>query len=266
MKHADAFGRWAEIVAQAGPRIAIILGSGMGGVADRLQNPRSISFNQIPVFEVPSVAGHKGCLTFGTWAGIPVLVFEGRLHFYEGHSWRKVVAPVMTAKTLGITHLVFTNAAGGIHKDLSPGSMMVIRDHIEWTKPYFWQTANQSNPLSKRTSPYSNRLNGVLQNAARTLNIDLHFGNYGALMGPCYETPAEIRALESLGADAVGMSTAREVQTAFDVGIECLALSCITNRAAGLNGGTINHEEVLSMACMRSDVLASLLEKCLLSL
>jgi purine-nucleoside phosphorylase len=263
MNQAASFSQWAEIAAQARPRIAIVLGSGMGAVGKRLQNPLSISFDQIPEYGTATVDGHKGCVTVGNWVGIPILIFEGRLHFYEGHSWRKVVVPIMTAKALGISQLILTNASGGIHEALRPGSLMAIQDHIEWSKPYFWRCNGQGDQMSKKTSPYSSRMHGLLREAATLLDVELHFGNYGAVLGPCYETPAEIRALQSLGADAVGMSTAREAQAAFEAGLECLAISCITNRAAGLSANPIIHEEVLTTACRRSDALASLLEKCL---
>jgi purine-nucleoside phosphorylase len=192
-----------------------------------------------------------------------VLMFEGRLHYYEGHSWRKVVLPMVMAKNLGVGHLVLTNAAGGIHEALTPGRLMAIRDHIEWTKPNCWRRGDLVHQGSARPSPYSNRLHSIVQEAAQLLGEDLHFGTYAAVTGPSYETPAEIRALRSLGADAVGMSTTREVQTACDAGLECLAISCITNRAAGLGAGTINHGEVLTHAGSRIEAIGRLLENCL---
>jgi purine-nucleoside phosphorylase len=189
-----------------------------------------------------------------------VLVFEGRLHFYEGHAWRSVVLPVQTAAFLGARVLVLTNAAGGIHDDLAPGSLMAIRDHIEWTRPCWWRHPGPGGLGAARPSPYSPRLSALLQQAAGSLNLKLHTGIYAAVTGPSYETPAEVRALKKCGADAVGMSTAREVQAGADKGMECAAVSCITNRAAGLNIGPIHHGEVLTTAAEQGERLADLLE------
>jgi purine-nucleoside phosphorylase len=263
MSQAAIFTQWAEAVQRARPSIAFILGSGLGSVANRLVQPQSISFREIPELTPTSVDGHRGFLTLGAWLNRPVLIFEGRLHCYEGHSWRKVVLPVVTAKYLGISLLIFTNAAGGIHESLIPGSFMAIRDHIEWTRPYCWRLSGPGGLGASRPSPYSARLLGIVKQAARGLSLEVHEGTYGAVTGPCYETAAEIRALRGMGADAVGMSTAREVQTGFDAGLECLGISCITNRAAGLNQAPINHGGVLAAATFQSKRLADLLESCL---
>src|SRR5205807_2648827 len=158
-----------------------------------------------------------------------------------------VVAPVQIAFSLGARMLVQTNAAGGIHDALQSGSLMVIRDHIELTRPYCWRRSGTDMPKPARPSSYTSRLIGTLLDAARERGLDCHTGVYAAVTGPCYETPAEIRALRNWGADAVGMSTAREAQQAFDLGMECAAVSLITNRAAGLSSRPINHEEVLAM-------------------
>jgi purine-nucleoside phosphorylase len=229
-------------------------------VVRRLVPERTVSFRDIPGLGATSVAGHKGCLTLGEWGGERVLVFEGRLHYYEGHPWDSVVAPVRTAAALGARALLLTNAAGGIHDALGPGSLMALRDHIEWTRPRCWLHPGPGALGPPRPSPYSPRLLRVLAEAARGLGAKLLQGVYGAVTGPCYETPAEIRALKTWGADAVGMSTARELQAGCDLGLECAAVSCITNRAAGLSGATLNHEEVLATAAAQSDRLANLLE------
>jgi purine-nucleoside phosphorylase len=182
------------------------------------------------------------------------------LHHYEGHSWQSVTQTVQIAHTLGARTIVLTNAAGGIHDALGPGSLMAIHDHIEWTWPYCWRRPGPGGTGPSRPSPYSSRLLQLLQQAAQGLGIDLLSGIYGAVTGPCYETVTEIRALKSWGADAVGMSTAREVQKGHELGMECAAVSCITNRAAGLSTGPINHEEVLITAKAQSERLANLLE------
>ncbi len=260
MNHSSAFAEFAAVVRAARPEAALVLGSGMGPVACRVRPLQVIPFGEIPGMTATTVAGHSGRLTFGDWAGRRVLLFEGRLHYYEGHSWDKVIVPVQTAAALGAKVLLLTNAAGGIHDALAPGSLMSIRDHIEWTRPYCWRQPGPGGVGPARPSPYSPRLVDLLGRAARAVGTDLPQGTYAQLTGPCYETPAEIRALRAWGADAVGMSTAREIQAGADAGMECAAISCITNKAAGLSSGPLNHEEVLVTAAAQSQRLAELLE------
>ncbi|MBY0524298.1 MAG: purine-nucleoside phosphorylase [Gemmataceae bacterium] len=261
-----AFAKLAHTAQTLRPEVALVLGSGMGAVARRLQCVESVPFGDVPDLTAPSVIGHGGTLTLGEWAGRRVLVFEGRLHFYEGHSWRSVTAPVQTAAYLGAKVLLLTNAAGGIHDTLAPGCLMAIRDHIEWTRPYCWRHPGRGGMGPARPSPYSPHLLKLLTQSAHELDMELHEGTYAAVTGPCYETPAEIRALRTWGADAVGMSTAREVQAGFDRGMSVAAISCITNRAAGLSASAINHEEVLSSAAGQADRLAELIESVMLKL
>jgi purine-nucleoside phosphorylase len=252
------FAAFADAARAARPEVALILGSGMGPVAQRLRGTCAIPFAEVPEMPAAGVAGHRGRLTLGEWAGRNVLVFEGRVHFYEGHTWRAVTAPVRAAAFLGVRAVVLTNAAGGIHNDLVPGSLMAIRDHISWTRPYCGHSTGSPPP-----SPYSPRLLRLLDELAAAAGIALPSGVYAMVTGPCYETPAEIRALRACGADAVGMSTAPEVQAGADAGLECAAVSCITNRAAGLGDGPLNHEEVLTTAAQQSERLANLLEELL---
>jgi purine-nucleoside phosphorylase len=197
----------------------------------------------------------------GDWAGRRTLVFQGRLHYYEGHSWEGVVGPIHAAHALGARVLILTNAAGGIHDALVPGSLMAIRDHIEWTRPGCWKIPGPGGLGPARPSPYSPRLVELLEEAAHALGMDLLRGVYASVTGPSYETPAEIRALKAWGADAVGMSTAREAQAGYELGMECAALSCITNRAAGLAAGAIHHGEVLTTATSQIPRLVELLER-----
>jgi purine-nucleoside phosphorylase len=260
MQPSLAFSELIAAARQARPDVALVLGSGMSDAARRLGRARSVPFADVPGLGATSVAGHRGRLTLGEWAGKRVLVFEGRLHYYEGHPWRNVVLPVRTAADLGARVLLLTNAAGGIHDALAAGSLMAIRDHIEWTRPYCWRLPGPGGQGGPRPSPYAPRLLELLAQAARGLGMELHQGVYAALTGPCYETPAEIRALKIWGADAVGMSTAREIQSGCDAGMECAALSCITNRAAGLSAGPLDHKEVLTTAAAQSERLAELLE------
>ncbi|MBI3822243.1 MAG: purine-nucleoside phosphorylase [Planctomycetes bacterium] len=224
------------------PRIALVLGSGLGDVADRLDDAVELPFGSIAGMQTPSVAGHRGILLLGSWADVPVLVFAGRLHFYEGHPWRSVVQPIYIAHELGASILITTNAAGGIRDDLQPGALMAIRAHVDCTRDRWWRDPSAAcgvagAPATPQATVYSARLLEMLP---------LPTGVYAQMTGPSYETPAEIRALRSCGIDAVGMSTAREIQTAHDLGMECAAIACITNKAAGLGEATISHEEVLA--------------------
>ena len=214
------------------PRVAIIFGSGLGAVVDRVNPIAEAKFAEIPGFAAPTVHGHGGRAVLGDWAGVRVLVFQGRMHFYEGHTWERATATVRLAAELGAKLLLLTNAAGGIHDSLNPGDLMAIRDHIKLLDANAWK-----NPTP--VSPYSPRL------VART---KLFAGTYAALTGPTYETPAEIRALRAMGADAVGMSTAMEAEAAAALGLEVAAISCITNKAAGLSPGVLDHLEVQQIA------------------
>jgi purine-nucleoside phosphorylase len=258
MKPSPAFPALAEAAGLNPPEAAFVLGSGMGAAVDRLEGPRSVPFLAVPGLSAPTIPGHRGRLTAGTWAGKPVVVFEGRLHFYEGHPWRQVIQPIQVAAHLGARVLVCTNAAGGIADALEPGSLMVIRDHVEWNRAYCWRHPGPGGIGPPRPSPYSPRLVQLLTRADGEPSV--RQGIYASVTGPCYETPAEIRALRACGADAVGMSTTREIQAGFDLGLECAAVSCITNRAAGLSKGIIDHEEVLANAALAADRLANLLE------
>jgi purine-nucleoside phosphorylase len=263
MSGGNEFQRFASRVRERSVDAAVVLGSGMGPVADRVQKQESLPFSQVPGLEATSVAGHSGRLTVGDWAGRRVLVFEGRLHYYECGSWQNVTAPIHAAHFLGARILLLTNAAGGIHPALHPGCLMLIRRHIEWTRPYCWRKAATA---ESSASPYSEALCRQLREAARRRKLPIHEGVYAAVTGPCYETAAEIKALQAWGADAVGMSTAREAETARELGIECAAVSLITNRAAGLSAALIHHEEVLSTAAGRAGWLADVLEGFLQSL
>jgi purine-nucleoside phosphorylase len=234
------------------PQLAVVLGSGLGSVPHRFQELASISFGDVPGLVAPSVIGHSGTISLGTCASRPILVFRGRLHYYEGHAWDRVAAPIRLAADFGVRVLLLTNAAGGIHESLWPGDLMVLRDHLFLQRPNAWK--NQS------TAPYSPRLIALLQQVERELGRDLLAGVYAAVTGPCYETPAEIRALRAMGADAVGMSTAYEAKMAAGLGLEVAALSCITNKAAGLAAGILDHREVLANASKPAERISELLE------
>jgi purine-nucleoside phosphorylase len=261
------FRAFEETTLAAKPRLAVVLGSGLGRIAGPLQPISSIPFSQVPGLSSPSVDGHEGRLTLLNWGGKNVLLLEGRLHFYEGHSWETVCRPIHLIHSLGAQFLLATNAAGGIHPGLGSGSFMVIRDHLDWTHCLARKDSGQDGRAPgdfgslSRPSPYSDRLTDLLQQAAARLGMTLFSGVYAGVTGPNYETPAEIRALAKCGADAVGMSTASEIQAACQLGLECAAISCITNRAAGLDeGAVITHQEVLHTAAASSGQLAKLIE------
>lgn len=231
------------------PEIAVVLGSGLGAFADELKDSVAIPYGDIPNFPRPTAVGHAGRLVVGKLGEQTIVAMQGRVHQYEGYSSREAAFPVRVFKRLGIKSLVLTNAAGGINPKYQQGALVVLSDHINL------QGSNPLNgPNDERFGPrfpgmseaYSLRYRRVSQDAARELGIDLQDGVYAALAGPSYETPAEIRYLRAIGADLVGMSTVPEVIVARHMGIEVLAISCVTNMAAGLSFGEINHEEVLA--------------------
>jgi purine-nucleoside phosphorylase len=234
----------------APPRVAVVLGSGLGDAARCFVETATVPFADVPGLAAPTVHGHRGALSFGHWSGTPALLFYGRMHYYEGHPREVVTAPVRVAADLGATRLIMTNAAGGIHPKLEPGSLLAIRSHLKLTGSGAWRTFAAGTALS---SPYSPRL---LDRLAGLLS-----GVYAALTGPSYETPAEIRALAKCGADAVGMSTALEAETAAELGLEVAAISCVTNRAAGLSAEVLDHKEVLVNARLAVGRLGGLIGK-----
>ena len=258
------FDAFTAAVRAHGPRVAVVLGSGLGAVPHRFARAASIPFADVPTLVAPSVQGHSGTIDLGHCVGVPLLVFRGRLHYYEGHSWDRVAAPVRLMAGWGVKTLILTNAAGGIHDRLGPGDLMVLRGHLWLQTPeaVVGQVSNLScHPDRLETcpiSPSSARLIELLQ--AAEPGRELMAGVYAAVTGPCYETPAEIRALKAMGADAVGMSTAFEARTAADLGMDVAAVSCITNKAAGLTCGPLDHAEVLANAGRPAERISGLLE------
>jgi purine-nucleoside phosphorylase len=245
---------FADAVRSLAPRVAVVLGSGITLEPPRYHPAASILFAEVPGLTSPSVAGHAGRISVGKCAGTTMLVFHGRLHYYEGHPWERVGMPIRIAADLGVKTLLLTNAAGGIHQSLTPGSLMVIRDHLNWQKPWSWRGRDGQ-------SGYSSRLIRMLQDSENEKGRRLLAGVYAAVTGPSYETAAEIRALAACGADAVGMSTAHEVETASALGLECAAVSCITNRAAGLSAALLTHQEVIETARQSAEHIGVLIER-----
>jgi purine-nucleoside phosphorylase len=241
----------------APPRVAIVLGSGLGSFGDRIEQASVIAYSDIPHFPHPTVEGHSGRLVVGTIAETPVAVMQGRVHAYEGYSPEEVTFPIRVLGRLGISTLVVTNAAGGIRLDLRQGQLVLLSDHINFTGRNPVSGANDPR-LGPRffdlTEAYSKRLRLLAHSAA-----ELTEGVYLAVSGPSYETPAEIKAFRTLGADLVGMSTVQEVIVARHMGIEVLGISCVTNMAAGILDQAINHQEVMETGARVQAQLASLL-------
>ena len=242
----------AEIV----PRVGIILGSGLGGFAAQVEAAVAIAYAEIPHFPQSTVEGHSGKLVLGTIGGVPVAVLQGRVHAYEGYAMEQVTFPTRVLGLLGVRTLIVTNAAGGIRADIAQGSLVAISDHINLTgmnaalgpnEPRFACAPNAGQRFFDMTEAYSPRLRGLAHEEAARQGIALSEGVYVAVLGPSYETPAEIRAFRTLGADLVGMSTVHEVIVARHMGIEVLGISLVTNAAAGVLNEPIHHEEVMEM-------------------
>ena len=231
--------------------LSILLGSGLGDFADTLQARRSISFSSIPHFPSPSVAGHSGRLVFGETEDVPICCLQGRVHYYEGHDMRAVTFPVRVLGALGIKRLIVTNAAGGLHSNWKAGDLMLIRDHVSlfMPNPLLGPNLHMFGPRFPDMSEcYSKSLRQLAVKCARKIRLKLRQGIYAAVSGPSYETPAEIKMLRKMGADAVGMSTVPEAIVARHMGMECLGISIITNLAAGISRSRLSHQEVLETA------------------
>lgn len=230
------------------PEVGLILGSGLGVLGDHLSEAVTIPYHEIPHFPVSTVEGHAGELMIGTLSGRPVILMRGRFHMYEGYGPELTSFPVRVMKALGVSKLVVTNAAGGINTGFEPGDLMLISDHINLTglNPL---TGPNDNELGVRfpdmSEPYSSRLRGIARNTAEEQGFTVREGVYIAVLGPSYETPAEIRMMRTLGADAVGMSTVAEVIAARHSGIEVIGISCISNMASGILNQPLSHVEVI---------------------
>ena len=243
------------------PRVAIVLGSGLGFLGEEVQDAVRIPYADIPGFPQPGVVGHKGELVAGTLEGVPVLVQSGRFHLYEGHGPTTAALPVRVFAQLGVGSLVVTNAAGGVRQNLRPPALMLITDHINLTglNPLVGLALAGEQRFPDMTAAYDAELCGLAKTAAREQDIALEEGVYCALLGPSYETPAEIRMLQRMGVDAVGMSTVPEVIAARARGVRCVGFSIITNAAAGL-GAPLDHTEVLEMGARVAGQLGSLIK------
>ncbi len=225
------------------PRVAIILGTGLGAVADCIENPVYVDYSDVPNFPVSTVSGHAGRFAAGTLSGCPVIIMCGRVHYYEGYSMQKLAMPIQTLGALGVEKLVITNASGGINESFSPADIVMICDHIKLCADSPLRGENPSE-LGERffdmANAYDKDLRELVRNAASLAEVELKEGVYAYMAGPQFETPAEIKALSILGADLVGMSTVPEVITAAHMGLKTVAISCVTNMAAGMTNGGLN--------------------------
>jgi purine-nucleoside phosphorylase len=246
------------------PRVAVVLGSGLNALADRITEATTVPYDQIPHFPTTTVGGHEGNVLLGKLGGAPVIIFQGRFHYYEGHDLETVTFPVRVLSRLGVSTLILTAATGGIRADLRAGNLVLLIDHLNLIG---------SNPLRGLNDPrlgtrfpdmtevYSKRLRTLAREEAKRLGIDLVPGVYACLPGPSYETPAEIKMLRTLGADVVGMSTVPEAIVARHCGIDVLALALVSNAAAGVVGTPITHEEVLEAGRKAAPTLARVIER-----
>ena len=247
--------------------VGLILGSGLGELADEIENRVVIQYTDIPSFPVSTVEGHAGQLVCGTLGGKKVIALQGRFHYYEGYTMEVVTFPIRVMSELGVESMIVTNAAGGVNRDFTPGDLMMITDHINFfgTNPLIGANDEEQGPrFPDLSQAYDLEYQTFIKEAASELDLPLKEGVYFGMTGPTYESPAEIRMINTLGGDSVGMSTVPEVIVARHAGIRVAGISCITNFAAGL-GGELNHEDVIEVSTkIRSSfksLVVTLLEK-----
>jgi purine-nucleoside phosphorylase len=246
------------------PGIAVVLGSGLNELAERMTEATAVPYDRVPHFPPTTVAGHEGKVLLGKLGGTPAIMFQGRFHYYEGHELETVTFPVRVLQKLGVTRLILTAATGGIRADLRAGNLVVLTDHLNLIGANPLRGPNDprlGTRFPDMTEVYSRRLRQVATEEGKKLGIELVPGVYACMPGPCYETPAEIKMLRTLGADVVGMSTAPEAIVARHAGIEVLAFALVSNAAAGVVGTPITHEEVLAAGRQAAPTLAGLIER-----
>jgi purine-nucleoside phosphorylase len=264
---ATAAGLSAEAVGSAlavtKPVAAIVLGSGLGALADRLTNARRVAYADVPGFHAPKVEGHKGELLCGNLGNREVLLLAGRFHMYEGHSAQASSFPVRVVRALGANTLFVSNAAGGINRTFKPGTLMVIRDHLnlQFRNPLIGTQEPGDIRFPDMSEAYSKVQRAKLHEAAKAGGLTLAEGVYAGLLGPTYETPSEVKMLATMGADAVGMSTVAETIVARAIGMEVAGVSCITNPAAGTSDATLDHKEVMEVGRQAASAFCGLVER-----
>lgn len=261
----DAINKAAAYLKEKGmdmPEIGLILGSGLGELANEATDSVAIPYEDIPEFPVSTVEGHAGQLVYGTLGGKKVIAMQGRFHYYEGYSLKEVTFPVRVMKSMGVSSVIVTNAAGGVNETFTPGDLMIITDHINLTgdNPLLGPNDNSQGPrFTDMSQPYDKAYQTLIEESAKENNITIQKGVYMGLTGPTYETPAEVRMIRTLGGDAVGMSTVPEVIVARHAGLRVAGISCITNYAAGMQE-TLNHDEVVEVTTRVRDSFKSLVK------
>ncbi|MDP4144817.1 MAG: purine-nucleoside phosphorylase [Bacillota bacterium] len=238
------------------PEVGIILGSGLGNLAEQVENKVIIKYSEVPNLPTSTVKGHAGQFVFGKFKGKNIMMMQGRFHYYEGYDMRNLSLPVYIMKYLGVENLIVTNAAGGVNTEFYPGDLMLIKDHINFafSNPLIGKNDELVGPrFPDMSTAYSRQLIALAKKTASRLNIKIVEGTYFMMTGPSYETPAEIKMIRHLGGDAVGMSTVPEVIAARHCGLQVLGISCITNMAAGILDKPLNHEEVIETSLKVKD-------------
>jgi len=254
MKYIDIINESTQAIAdfiEITPDIAIILGSGLGPLANEIENPKEISYTDIPNFPPSTIPGHEGKLITGKIEGKNVIAMKGRFHYYEGHEMDIVTLPIRVFSKLGIKNLIVTNAAGGIRDSFNPGTIMIINDQISLfcPSPLRGPNLDEFGPRFKdMTEVYSNSLITLANESAKKVGVEVENGVYSYFRGPQFESPVEVRAIRTLGGDATGMSTVPEAIVARHCGMSTLGISLITNKAAGLGANQLNHNEVMETA------------------
>lgn len=253
-KEQELIGIWVEMIQKkilCKPKIGLVLGSGLGDYADQIEDAVIIPYSELPGFPASTVSGHKGQLVIGIRNGKQVIAMQGRVHFYEGGSQRKITMSIRLMKRLGVERMVLTNAAGGVNLDFKPGTLMLIRDHINYSgsNPLIGENWEEDGPrFPDVSSVYPEIWRKKLKDALHNKNISLAEGVYMMFSGPCYETPSEVKMARTVGADAVGMSTVPESIVCAHCGIPVIGISCITNLAAGISDQPLDHKEVVDTA------------------
>ena len=266
----EAAGFLSNKLGGLAPRLGVVLGSGLGAVAEAVESPVFVPYGEIPHFPQSTVEGHSGRIVAGLLGGVPVVVMQGRVHSYEGYTPQQVTFPMRVLGRLGIESVILTNAAGGINSNYQIGQLVLLADHINMlgfnpltgpNEPRFGAPPKSGLRFFDMTEGYSLQLRALAQDAARAEGFALHEGVYLATSGPSFETPAEIRAFHALGADLVGMSTVPETIVARHMGIRVLGISCVTNLAAGISATQLSHEEVFEAGGRVQHQLARLLKR-----
>ncbi len=268
-KIVDSVEHIKSLIGSFRPSIGLVLGSGLGNLADEIAAPVKIKYSTIPGFAFSTVEGHVGQFVAGTLNGKNVIAMQGRLHYYEGYSLEEITLPIRVMKQLGVETIVITNAAGGVNRKFVPGDLMIINDHINFSalNPLRGKNLDEfGSRFPDLSACYDHDLIKLVKQTAQSCNIRIQEGVYYFSAGPSYETPAEIRALEMMGVDALGMSTVPEVVVAVHSGLKVIGISCITNMAAGISKQKLSHAEVIETTVRVKDKFTTLLKSLIVNL